>query len=57
MKRVFVIEFPDHLGPLWMNEDNLMLCINACCANKNGKIKAKDITDLVLKKFTLVKAT
>jgi hypothetical protein len=39
------MEFPDKLGPLWMNEDNLMLCINAYCKNKGGKIKAKDITN------------
>ena len=44
MKRVFEIEFPDELGEMWMNQDNLMLCINAYCENNDGKIKATDIT-------------
>ena len=38
MKRIFEIEFPDDLGPMWMNKDNLLLTINAYCDNKDGKI-------------------
>ena len=48
MKRVFEIEFPDELGEMWMNQDNLMLCINAYCDNKDGRIKATDVTDSVV---------
>ena len=51
MKRVFEIEWPDEAGPLWMNADNLMLCINAYCKIKNGKIKAEDITDNIKKLY------
>ena len=47
MKRIFEIEFPNELGEMWMNQDNLMLCINAYCENKDGKIKATDVTDKV----------
>lgn len=32
-KRIFTIEWPDDLGPLWMNKDNLLLCLNAYCEN------------------------
>lgn len=45
MKRIFEIEFPDECGELWMNVDNLMLCINAYCSNKDGKIRATDVTN------------
>ena len=31
MKRVFEIEWPDDNGPLWMNRDNLLLCLTANC--------------------------
>ena len=27
MKRVFEIEWPDDCGPMWLNRDNLMLCL------------------------------
>ena len=47
MKRMFEIEFPDSLGSMWMNVDNLMLCINAYCKNQDGNIKATDVTDMV----------
>ena len=43
MKAKFEIEWPDDYGEFWMNEDNLMLCINAYCENKDGKIKAKAV--------------
>jgi len=49
MKRIFEIEFPDDLGPMWMNKDNLLLTINAYCDNTDGKIKVKDITEEVRK--------
>jgi len=45
MKRIFVIEYPDDLGPFWMNKDNLLLCLNAYCPNT--KFKISDITDKV----------
>lgn len=48
MKRVFEIEFPDELGEMWMNQDNLMLCINAYCENKDGRIRATDVTSKVV---------
>ena len=48
MKRVFEIEFPDDYGEMWMNQDNLMLCINAYCKNEDGEIKAIDVTDKVV---------
>lgn len=44
MRRYFVIDYPDELGPLWMNQDNLMLCINSYCGNHDGRIKATDVT-------------
>ncbi len=48
MKRVFEIEFPDELGEMWMNRDNLMICINAYCDTKDGRIKTTDVTDSVV---------
>jgi len=45
MKRIFSIEYPDDLGPFWMNEDNLLLCLNAYC--KNVKFVVDDVTDRV----------
>lgn len=42
-KRIFEIEFDEDLGLLWMNEDNLLLCIDSYC--KPGLCKVKDITD------------
>ncbi len=45
MIRIFEIEFPDELGELWMNVDNLMLCINAYVDNTGGRIEATDVTD------------
>lgn len=47
-RRMFLIEWPDDLGPMWMNEDNLMLCINAYCENKDGHIRATDVTDRIM---------
>lgn len=48
MKRVFEIKYPDKLGPLWMNEDNLLLCLNAYC--KGTKFEICDLTDKVIKR-------
>lgn len=31
MIRRFDIEYPDGLGPEWMNKDNLTLCIQGYC--------------------------
>lgn len=43
MKRTFEIEFPDDLGPLWMNRDNLLLCLTAYC--RNTRFVVRDVTD------------
>ena len=32
-RRLFAIEWNDDLGPMWMNKDNLMACLNAYCPN------------------------
>jgi len=44
MNRTFKIEYPDDCGEMWMNVDNLMLCINAYC--KGVDISAEDVTAL-----------
>ncbi len=31
MRRTFTIEWPDDSGPLWMNRDNLLLCLTSYC--------------------------
>ena len=45
MKKIFEIEYEDGLGANWMNEDNLLLCLNAYCKNTEFKVKALDIPD------------
>ncbi len=50
MERTFQIEFPDECGPFWMNRDNLLLCINTYCENKDGRIRVMDVTEPVLEK-------
>ena len=30
-KRIFSIEWDDELGPMWMNRDNLLICLNNYC--------------------------
>lgn len=42
MKYYCVVEYPDDCGPNWMNKDNLQLCINSHCENKDGRIKVED---------------
>ena len=44
MIRTFTIEFPDDNGALWMNKDNLMMCLttDTCC--KNTPLIVTDIT-------------
>lgn len=32
-KRTFEIEWDDDLGPLWMNTDNLLICLTQTCPN------------------------
>lgn len=43
MKRAFTIEWPDESGPMWMNVDNLLLCLNAYCPNTEFRVE--DITE------------
>jgi hypothetical protein len=38
MKRTFEIEFEDDLGPLWMNRDNLIICLSTS-AHVGGGLK------------------
>ena len=42
MKRVFEIEWPDDNGPLWMNRDNLLLCLTSYC--RNSEFTVRDVT-------------
>lgn len=42
MIRYFEVEWEDELGPMWMNVDNLILCINAYCEGE--PCKARDVT-------------
>jgi hypothetical protein len=42
VKRVFEIEYPDDCGPLWMNRDNLLLCLTSYCCNTEFTVR--DVT-------------
>lgn len=42
MKRIFEIEYPDDYGPLWMNTDNLLICLTATCPNT--RFTVRDLT-------------
>lgn len=47
MERIFKIEWPDHLGPNWMNQSNLELCImnfHIGMSRGLGGVKVRDIT-------------
>ena len=43
MERVFKIEWPDDLGPMWLNQDNLMFCLLSVC--KNTPFTVTDVTN------------
>lgn len=43
MKRSFEIEWEDDCGPLWMNRDNLLLCLTHYC--RNSKFTVRDVTN------------
>ncbi len=45
-KRLFSIEWDDDLGPMWMNKDNLAICVNAYVGV--GGLEFEDVTDYVL---------
>jgi hypothetical protein len=46
MKRTFTIEFPDDLGDLWMNKDNLLACLTTeTHCGSNVRLVVEDITD------------
>lgn len=42
MKRIFEIEWPGDCGPLWMNRDNLLLCLTAYC--RGTEFTVQDVT-------------
>ena len=42
MKRIFEIEYNDDCGSLWMNRDNLLLCLTAYCTN--SRFTVRDLT-------------
>jgi len=42
-KRIYEISVPDDLGPMWMNQDNLLACLVAYCPNTSFLVN--DITD------------
>jgi len=33
ISRTFEVEFPADCGPMWMNKDNLMICLTETCPN------------------------
>ena len=41
-KRTFEIEWPDDYGTMWMNVDNLLVCLTEKC--RNTTFKVTDIT-------------
>lgn len=43
MKRVFEIEWPNDHGEMWMNEDNLLYCLQQTCPNTQFTVK--DVTE------------
>ncbi len=43
MKRIFEIEYSDHLGSMWLNTYNLLDCLTSYC--KNTPFIVKDITE------------
>lgn len=46
MKRIFSIEYKNDLGPMWMNKDNLLICLNTKEHCGEGAIlKVEDLTD------------
>jgi cell division protein FtsB len=48
IERTFSIEYDDELGPLWMNKDNLLMCLNTNAFCAEGLIVAvEDDTEYV----------
>ena len=46
MERTFSIAFEDDLGPMWMNKDNLLICLNTKEHCGEGTIlEVEDVTD------------
>lgn len=46
MRKVFVIEYDDELGPMWMNKDNLKTCLDTDAYCGRGLIThVDDITE------------
>lgn len=43
MKRTFEAEWPDEHGPLWMNRDNLLLCLTRTC--RGTEFTVQDVTN------------
>lgn len=52
MKRVFIIEFKDHLGPMWMNKDNLESCLKSV-----NHVRSDLVTNIedITRKFEMTK--
>ncbi len=42
MKRTFEVEWPDDLGPLWLNKSNLLMCLTSFC--RGTRFTVKDVT-------------
>lgn len=45
MKRTFEIEWDDDLGPMWMNEGNLLVCLGTPhCIGEDVRLSIRDVT-------------
>ena len=46
MQRTFEIQFEDDLGPMWMNVDNLLICLNTTThCGEDAIIRVRDVTE------------
>jgi len=44
-RRIFAIEWSEDLGPMWMNEDNLMIVLQMYGVYEAHKLVVEDVTD------------
>jgi hypothetical protein len=56
MKYICEIEYQDYLGENWMNKDNLQVCINSYCENKDGNIKVHDLASEANERIKVLEA-